>query len=266
MGKVIFSVCLSVHPGEGGYLPCSGVSTLARYQGYYLGRGGVTTLARYRWAYLPWLGVLTLVVRCADLSRVGTPSTPLARVGTPPPPGQISTANICCLLLVKRSFSYKKVKDSSTFKNEVRSLYEINVFSRVCHSVHIWWSRLYYIVGWWTPIRQGLLQFRKFYINSFHFIRTVWWRLSCAIGYLWRFMQLQLTSLSLANTRGTHRFTGPRLNRNYTVIPLIHHLPVLLCHWIKVFIQTQIWYFWQFCTKLALRDFKKVEQHWPSLV
>ena len=37
-----------------------------------------------------------------------------------------------------------------------------------------------------------------------------------------RFMQLQLTPLSaLTPIQGTHRFTGQRLNRNYTVFPLM---------------------------------------------
>ena len=73
-----------------------------------------------------------------------------------------------------------------------------------------------------TQICAAAIHFRKSYIISFDFIRTVWWRLSCSIGYVWRFMQLQLTPLStLTPAQDTYRLTGLRLSGNCTVIPLM---------------------------------------------
>ena len=60
------------------------------------------------------------------------------------------------------------------------------------------------------------------YTFSFDFMRTVWWCPSCSIGYVWPFMELQLTALSaLAPTQGTHKLIGAGLNRNYTGNPLM---------------------------------------------
>ena len=40
------------------------------------------------------------------------------------------------------------------------------------------------------------MRFRISYTFSFDFMRTVWWCPSCSIGYVWPFMELQLTALS----------------------------------------------------------------------
>ena len=64
-------------------------------------------------------------------------------------------------------------------------------------------------------------RFRISYTFSFDFMGTVWWYPSCSIGYVWPFMELQLTVLSaLTLTQGTHKLIGAVLNRNYVGNPL----------------------------------------------
>ena len=55
----------------------------------------------------------------------------------------------------------------------------------------------------------------RFFIDS--------WCPSCSIGYVWPFMEPQLTALTaLIPTQGTHKLIGVGLNRNYTGNPLTH--------------------------------------------
>ena len=61
-------------------------------------------------------------------------------------------------------------------------------------------------------------QFRISYTFSFDFMRTVWWCPSCSIGYVWPFIELQLTALSALAP--TQKLIGAGSNRNCTGNPL----------------------------------------------
>ena len=71
-------------------------------------------------------------------------------------------------------------------------------------------------------LKQKVQQFRVFDTFSFDFMTTVWLCPSCSIGYVWPFMELQLTAPSaLAPTQDIQGYWGAGLDRNYTGNPLI---------------------------------------------